>query len=332
MTTALATSLSTLIRIRRKVRRLTASPSPTQITDNDIDDYVNTFFLFDMPELIRLFNLRDIYEFYTDPDVEAYAFPRNEFIDISQPIYIAGDQSFYTQSREQFYRIYPQPEFEQDVGTGDGVTNDFTFNLSNPPVLRGFTYPPDTNVFSQLFIAFPNAAGLSIIARDDGTGGFVDEDGTVVVAGNINYTTGAVTNLVFPSVPPANAVLTAQYISYEPSRPEALLFYNDVFIVRPVPDKSYKISMEVQKRPTALLAAGNNPELEEWWQFLAYGGARKILEDRQDSTSIANIMPAFKEQQRLVLRRTTQQLVQERTATIYSEQVNFPYGNFNNRF
>jgi hypothetical protein len=334
MTAALATTLSTLTRIRTKVRRLTASPSQNQITDADLDDYVNTFFLFDMPELIRLFNLKDQYEFYTDPNVEAYAFPRNDFIDISQPIYMSGYQSFYTQSREQFYRIYPQLDFEQDVATGDGATNSFTFTLTNTPVLRGITYPPDTDVFSQVYISFTDAAGASVIRRDDGVGGFLNEDGTAPagLTGTINYVTGVVTALSFGSVPPNTETITARYVAYEASRPEAMLFYNDVFILRPVPDAAYKISMEVQKRPTALLAAGDNPELEEWYQFLAYGAAKKILEDRQDSTSVTNIMPAYQEQKRLVLRRTSQQLAQERTASIYTEQVQYPWGNFFNRF
>jgi len=40
----------------------------------------------------------------------------------------------------------------------------------------------------------------------------------------------------------------------------------------------------------------------------------------------------LKEQEILCLRRTSQQLAQERVATIYSEQLVQPYGNFINRF
>lgn len=337
MTSAtISTDLSTLARIRTKVRRLTASPSQNQIADTEIDDYVNTFYLFDMPELIKLINLRSTYEFYTDPNVDVYAFPRNTYTNIFQPVYIAGYQSFFTQSREQFFRIYPQLEFEQTVATGDGATNSFTFTLSNVPVMRGFTYPPSQIVNSRVFVSFTDGAGISIIARDNGVGGFVDETGATTLTGTINYVTGVVTGLVFGSVPPANAAIIAQFVSFTASRPEALLFFNDVFVLRPIPDMAYKVSMEVQTQPTAFLASDNSipdsPELEEWWQLLAYGAAKKILEDRQDSTSIANITPEFENQKRLVLRRTSQQLAQERTATIYTEQTQFPYGNFFNRF
>jgi hypothetical protein len=337
MTLSTAQQLSTLSRIRTKVRRLTASPSESQLKTSEIDNYINTFYLFDVPESIRLFNLRDEFDFYTDPNVDAYPFPRNEFFNIYQPIYIAGYQSFYTQSREQFFRIYPQLEFDQDVARGDGVTTIFSFILNNRPVLRGYTYAPDPTIFSRVFVAFPDATGNSIIARDDGVGGFISEDGTTPIAGTIDYTTGIVTDLDFDGdIPPANSVVNAQYVSYAASRPEALLFYADTFFLRPVPDKAYKVTMEVLKQPTILLADPNadliNPQLEEWWQYLAYGGSLKVLQDRQDNTSIENIMPEFKNQERLALRRTTQQLAQERSATIFTEQVTFPYGNQFNRF
>lgn len=331
MTTALATSLSTLQATRLKVRRLTASPSQNQISDAQLDDYINTFIIFDMPELVRLWNLREEYEFYTDPYIDAYPFPRNEFINVFQPIYIGGYQSFFSQSREQFYRIYPSLEFITTMGVGDGTSGPYSFQFSNFPMLRAYTYPPDTTIFSQVFLSFTDAAGNSVIARDDGVGGFIDESGAALV-GAVDYVTGAVTGLVFGSAVPSGTTISGQSIPFEASRPEAMLFYNDTFFLRPIPDQAYTVSMEVMKRPTALLNDSANPELEEWWQFLAFGAAKKILEDRQDMTSLSNIMPMFEEQLRLVLRRTSQQLAQERTATIFTEQVQFPWGNFFNRF
>ena len=327
-----ATELSTLDRIRIKVRRLTASPSQSQLVDAEIDNNVNTFYLFDVPESIRVMNLREEFDFYTDPNVDVYPFPRNSFFNIYQPIYIAGYQSFYTQSREQFFRIYPQLEFDEDVGTGDGMTAEFSFTLNNTPVLRGYTYVPDVTIFSRVFASFTDANGDSVIARDDGAGGFIRNDTGAAIAGTINYVTGVVTGLVFPSAPPANTIVNAQYVSYQASRPEAMLFYADTFFLRPTPDKAYKVTMEVLRQPTIMLQDVDNPQLEEWWQYLAYGAAKKILEDRQDMTSLANIMPEFKHQQLLALSRTSDQLAQERSATIFTEQVQFPYGNFFNRF
>ena len=40
---------STLADIRSKVRRITARPSALQITDAEIDNYINTFYIYDFP-------------------------------------------------------------------------------------------------------------------------------------------------------------------------------------------------------------------------------------------------------------------------------------------
>lgn len=330
MTSVLATSLSTLDRIRTKVRRVTGTPSPNQLTDNAIDDYINTFFLFDMPELVRLFNLRELYEFYTEKNIEVYTFPRNEFTNIYQPIYIAGYQSFFTESREQFYRIYPQLQFVRLEASGNGSSGPYNFQFENRPILRGITYPPDTTVFSQVLVS-SSFGSTNVLARDDGVGGFLDENDNPLL-GSIDYDTGAITGLIFSTPIPLGTGIDGQSVPFEASRPEALLFFNDVFIIRPIPDKVYQVSIEAQKRPTALLSQNATPELEEWWQFLAFGASKKILEDRQDMVAVASVLPLLNEQKRLILRRTSQQLVQERVATIYTEQVQYPYGNFFNRF
>jgi hypothetical protein len=63
---------SSLVAIRTKVRRLTRSPSTAQISDAQIDEYVNTFIQYDFPEQIRLSALRTVLTFYTQPGVDVY--------------------------------------------------------------------------------------------------------------------------------------------------------------------------------------------------------------------------------------------------------------------
>jgi len=48
---------SNLQTIQQKVRRLTRSPSEAQLTDAQLNQYINTFVLYDFPEQIRTFNL-----------------------------------------------------------------------------------------------------------------------------------------------------------------------------------------------------------------------------------------------------------------------------------
>ena len=64
--------IATLADIRTKVRRLTGKPSNQQITDPEIDEYVNTFYLYDLPENLKLFSLHTTFEFLTIPNIDQY--------------------------------------------------------------------------------------------------------------------------------------------------------------------------------------------------------------------------------------------------------------------
>lgn len=315
---------SDLAAIRPKARRLTGSPSVTQLTDVQLDEYINTFLIYDVPEHLRLFNLHVEYEFYTQPNIDAYQFPRNTFLTINPPIYIAGYQSMWSQSQEQFYRTYPQIQFLEQVASGDGTSGPYTFTLTDVPVLRGYTAPgTPTEIYSQVLISGVNAAGGNFLARDDGLGGWLDENDNAL-AGSINYVTGAC------SVTFSGAVtgdVNAQYVPYVASRPQGMLFYNDIMFLRPVPDQAYQVSVQAYRSPAQLLASGEEPLLNEWWQYIAYGAAKKILEDRLDLDGVARVQPFLEEQQRLILRRTIVQQTNERTATIYTEQTQLPYNN-----
>jgi len=101
-----------------------------------------------------------------------------------------------------------------------------------------------------------------------------------------------------------------------------MLYFEDKFILRPIPDMAYKVELEAYLRPTELLTTASMPELSQWWQYIAYGAAKKVFEDRMDMESIQLIMPEFKNQERLINRKTIVQQSNERTATIFTEQGN----------
>lgn len=317
------TTLSTLANIRTKVRRLTRSPSSSQLSDNDIDQYVNTFVLYDFPEHLRLFSLRTTFTFFAQPYIGEYSTTnadptdplynfKNKYISVHPPVYIGGYNSFYSQSREQFFGIYPFINFVQQIGTGDGVTTTFSGTITNGPILQ------NNVVFDSL-----DANNASIVLEDVPQVGTLIGDLVVPNAalsyGTINYVTGAY-SFTFPTAPASGAAVNSQSVPYVPSRPLGMLFYDNKFTLRPVPDQAYRINMEVYIRPTELLDDDQSPELAQWWQYIAYGAAKKVFEDRMDTDSVQQIMPEYKKQEALVLRKTIVQLTNERTATIYTEQ------------
>jgi len=300
-------ALSDLDAIRKKVRRLTQSPSFSQLSVSDLDDYINTFIRYDFPEILRTFNLHKPIIFSLEPNVDTYTIDSvlgdiNNYITFNPPVYIAGFKAAFSQSEEEFYNVYPfNSSIQATANSGDGSTFVFSGVLAQVPILPG----------KVAFTAI-GANNDGLILQDSGTPtGILTGDGV----GTINYVTG-VYSLTFNSAP--IGVINSQTVPYSAGRPTSMLFFQNSFTFRPVPDQVYQVQLEAFIPPTELIAGNQNPELNEWWQYIAYGAAKKVLEDRIDTTTLAAIQPEFNRQERLVLRRTIVQLTNERTASIYN--------------
>ncbi len=328
---------STLDAVILKVRRLTRSPNQNTLSEATIIEYINTFIQYDFPEHLRLFSLKTTLEFYTQPNIDTY--PPNttvptdplfqfdqRYITFEGPVYIAGFEAQLSQSREEFFRIYPFVNSVVDTQLrGDGVTLVFAGTLGQIPMLQG-----------QVVFTVLGANNVGLILTDGTTvlpsspvGLLTSPDG--LNFGTINYLTGAFT-LTFATAPALNEPIFAETVPYVAARPNMLLYFHNTFFVRPVPDKAYKIIINAYIRPSELLAGNQSPELQQWWQYIAYGASKKIFEDRMDVDSVALIMPEYNKQERLVSRRTIVQQANERVATIYVNQTQSgsgfsPYGN-----
>lgn len=321
---------STLRAIRTKTRRLTRSPSTSQISDAQVDEYINTFILYDLPEQLRLFSLRSTLTFYSQPYVDFYETNtvnpldplynfKNKYIAIHPPVFIAGIQSYFTQKREQFYGFYPQTNTIADtLLRGNGAAGPFAGTINAHPMLQNnvIITCSDVNGTSMVLVDYP----YSNFAGDLGLPGQAPVHPSVY--GDVNYVTG-VFAATFAANTLAGAPIFAENIAYQPGKPVAMLFYENAFVLRPVPDKAYSIQVEVDMRPTELLIATDVPLLEQWWQYIAYGASKKIFEDKMDSDSIHMIMPEYKNQENLVLRSTLTQQANERTTTVYTQGKNY---------
>lgn len=319
---------STLQAIYTKIRQLTRSPSEAVLRTQDIDQQINTFILYDFPENLRLFSLKTTFSFFTQPNIDSYGSspdpsnPLHEFfqtyISLEPPVYIAGYEASYTQSRSEFYRIFP---FVNSIAStqisGTGNIQSYSGTLSAIPVLR-----------NQVTFTAKDANNNGLVLSDDGNGNLTSPDGTST--GTINYLTGAFTLNWTTAVAAGQPIISETY-PYAAGRPTMMLFYDNIFTFRPVPNIAYKVTIDAYVRPTQLLATNESPYLQQWWQYIAYGAAKKIFENRMDLDSVALIMPEFNKQERLVLRTTLVQQANQRVPTIYTfnNQSNGynPYGN-----
>ena len=359
---------STLAAIQQKVRRLTRSPSAAQLTDTDLQNYINTFVVFDFPEQLRTFNFRTQFSFQCLPYQDVYPLNiapfggvalanlnpwydfENKYLTIHPPVYIGGFQSFYTQSPEQFFSIYPQTRSIASIGpAGDGVTTSFSgvinsqqsfipnnlnqqvvllkgdvlfssvdinnngLAMIDQPILDSTTGNP--TIYGLLFPQFSVPTAPLALAAPYTT------DPLFPTTNFINYLTGQFT-VTFPIAPKVGQAINSQTLPNVPALPQAMMIYDSQLTLRPVPDQPYTINFEVYPAPTWLMETTDQPALNEYWQYIAYGAAKKIFEDRMDLDSVQMIMPEFKTQERLVLRRSIVQYTNERTATIYTESLN----------
>lgn len=330
---------ATLVAIQKKVRRLTQSASANILSDTELNEYVNTFILYDFPQHLRLYNLRSTFTFYTQPNVDVYS---TETTDANNPLfnfknkiqavhptaYIAGIPAMFTQWRDVFYGYYPQfnSVFNQ-VAVADGTTGPFTGTLSAVPMLQ------NSVVFSTVGA---NNVAMTLIDYPDSTSvnnaeGFLYYPNTSVAVdalnalGAINYLTGDYV-VSFPQATISGNPITVESIPYQAGKPISILYYDQKFTVRPVPDKVYPIQLEVDIRPTELINSSDSPNLEQWWQYIAYGAAKKVFEDRSDLDSVQSIMPEFLKQEQLVQRSTLTVQANERTVTIYTQGKNYGSG------
>lgn len=342
-------SIATLADIITKVRKLTGTGNSLQLTDSNVIDYINSFYLYDFPAEFRSLQLEDKFTINTIQNVDTYPFDYDHYNTVMSPVYVNKKLVPLYTSPWPFYGLFFNWQYREVLDTGDGTTGAYSGTVTNAPVIRSTnnnpiadtqtnptatyavgTYPPTFNEpnpsRSQNILITANTATGTLNVTDDGAGNLIGD----ATAGTINYATGAVANLTFSAAVPSG---TDIHISYNPANaniPQAVLFYQNNIILRPVPDAGYEVEISAYRRPSQIMLGSVNPdsptttgvpELLEWWETLAAGAAKKIFEDRQDLDGVAMMDKMLTERYMLNESRTYAQLGQESISTIFSDQL-----------
>lgn len=263
-----------LNRLRYTIRKITGKYDTSQLPDTSvgeinisnpsaIDDYINDYYLYDMPEDLRTLRLRDFYTFSTIPNCGTYSVPQN-IIQIYDPIYIDNYQYAWHQFPDNFYRIWPELNFiDRNLFTPNGVLSTFTFTLSqtpiqqgtvviglnpnidgNPsPVLETFTdqdHPIPLDIPQQQYFVNPG----TLTGNQGGTG-------------TIDYLTGAVT-ITYANAPANGTTSSCHYHPYVASRPRDILFWQQQLFIRPIPNDTYSVKVMAYMLPTTVISAATN--------------------------------------------------------------------------
>ncbi len=265
-----------LSRLRYTVRKLTGkfdvnqlpdtSPLPGQVSVQNppgVDDYINDFYLYDLPEDLRTLKLRDFYLFNTIPNVGTYSLPQNVY-EVYDPIYIDNYQFCWYQYPQEFYQVWPELNFiDQNLFQGNGTQTSFTFTLTQTPVQQGTvviglqpnidgTPSPPLETFRDVDQPIPLDIPIKQYFVNPGT-----LTGSFGSTGTIDYLTGAVT-LNYLNPPPSGANGSAHYHPYVASRPRDILYWQDQLFIRPIPNDTYLVKLMAYMMPTVVLSAATN--------------------------------------------------------------------------
>lgn len=314
------------------MRRLLKTASDQSITDDILRDALNRFYIYDVPQDLQLFELKRVYQFETLPNVHLYDFPYNDYQLIRPPVYADGSACAFFQSQQLFNNVFPEFIFNQNLILGNGGV-DYDGTVTQTPLLRGFT--------DQLGYRLPNV----IISATSTTGNrlYITDDGTLnttdvgelyetpsdfqfpnpatppTSSGTVNYATGAL-DFTFSEGITAGSNIQVQTVNYSAGWPRAVLFFNNIIKLYPVPDKSYKMQFDAQITPAQFLSNQDAIPFGYMGEYLAYGGALKLMAETADTEQFNFYYPMFKEKEAKVLRRTNRQQAVERTPTIFSAQ------------
>lgn len=328
----------TLSEIRTEVRRITGRYNSAQLTDTQIDTYINRFYTLQFPEEFKTYKLTSPYIFTTVPNVDCYNFPYQNGlpggnpgnITIFPPVFCQGYQLCYYQDKSVFYNRWPKLTNAFQINTGDGTVGPYTGIIPFTPMLRA-NVDIFGNVVQAGVLLTANNSGFTLVATDQPRDDLQDNPPIVSDLGDligpqmdenednfVNYITGEYSFTTTVPIP-ANTPIQFQGVPYEPSRPIDVLMYNNLIIFRPVPADSYQIEFQVSRQPTDLMANSDSPEMNEWYLFIALGAAKLVYTAFPDPEGEQVCLRQFEEQRLIAQRRTLKQISSsQRAATIFS--------------
>lgn len=353
--TAVTPANYTVQAIEAEAREYIGISSNSILPSSTIEQEINYFYTANIPESIKLDQLRTVYTIYTLPYVDRYPVDVNQYQSFREPVLIDGGirMTFY-KDRSQFYGWWPNVPTYIQPASGDGTTQIFNFYVPTSP---------QAPVGRTTFVcSVPDTTGNQLICADDGgnqqlVGNLLlvirNSVGDLVppfpplsplalnplpdppynnIVGQINYVTGQV-NITWPTAPAANQLLQVQYFQASVARPQSLLYWNNEIVIRPIPMLTHKITMEAYMTPVQMLNSTNSPFLNNFKKYIALGVAINILDRIGDNDRKMQLISPFEAAEGRVLERQANEEIGQSNTTIFNQQgpyasQQYPYGGY----
>lgn len=285
--------------IRKKVRQVTGRLTPEDLSNDQLDEYINRYYQFTFPAELKLDKKHTYYEFLTTENQPFYDFADTSYTNVEPEATLNNLSLLWYQDPNAFFQENPLQYTMATPWTGDGVTVTFSTTVQGFPIFPGSTIIYDgIEKFEDTNETFASSP-VTITGDQGGTS-------------TINYSTGAI-SVTFNTAPVDGKNINLSYVLFQAGRPTAVLFYDSKFQFFTVPDQAYKFRIKTYKVVDALVNATDTPDFEEWGPCIAYGASRDIHSDYGEYEDYAQVTALYKEQLGYVLRRTNQNLLNTRS-------------------
>ena len=350
MATAVVQANTTLAAIRQEAREYIGISAQSLLPDAVLDQEINYFYTANIPESIKLDQLRAVYTFYTLPYVDRYPIDVNQYQSFREPVFIDGLRASFYKDRLQFYAWWPNVRTYLQPAMGDGVTTTFSFFVRSVPV-----------VATTFMASATDVTGFQLICADEGGTQtavspllqvFRNNVGNMTppfpntsplppnplpnppynnIVGNINYQTGQV-DITWPTAPAAGQPIYVNFYGPTTGRPNSLLYWNNEIVIRPVPRLSHQITIEAYQTPTQFMSSTDQPFLTNFKRYISLGCSINILDRLGDNDRKTQLMQAFEAAEGRVLERQANEEIGQANATIFNQTgpylAQYPYGGF----
>ena len=293
----------TLSDIRTKVRQVTGRLTPGELSNSQLDNYINRYYQYTFPAELKLERKHTYYSFLTSANVAFYTLPNSDYTNWEPPATVNNLEVLWYQDPGAFLMQNPDQVTSSIPWTGDGSTTAFATTAQSFPIM------PDSIVITDNVEVFEDT-------NTTWTTSNVIINGSLGGTATVNYSTGAI-SVSFNTAPEDGQNIYLSYVQFQPGRPTAVLLYNNQFRFYPVPDTAYRFLVKAWAIVTPFVDATDTPDLPEWGPCIAYGAARDIHADLGEMDAYAEVTALYKEQLAYVLKRTNQNLLNTRSSPTF---------------
>lgn len=284
--------------IRLGIREVTGTPSPYQLSEAYIDDLINKFYQYVLPDDMKPFKLLVPYVFFTLQNQVTYTFDLDTYVSFEPEFFINGNRLLYYQNQSLWLRDFQYQYNQSNIGVGNGIQSTYSVIPQQLPIV------PGTVIVTDGIENFTDLAANGVLV---GTQGGI---------GSVNYTTGAI-SVTFFSAPPSASNIFLTYAPLINGRPRAI-FYDGIGTIQlsPIPDQSYRIEGQAYIQPTAFLAGGvgtQEPLADYWGYTIIYGVSLEIFRRRGQVDQLNIYKVEYEKYLDLAQSRSTQQYSNQRT-------------------